>query len=54
VKITYNTKLWAEELLINIRLINMQNRVKAHELRQRDEQALVTELTKYRVIFFLF
>ena len=25
-------------------------RVKAHELRQRDEKALVEELTKFRVI----
>ena len=28
-------------------------RVKAHELRQKDEKALVEELTKFRVNFIL-
>jgi hypothetical protein len=29
-------------------------RVKAHELRQKDEKALVDELTKFRVSFLVF
>ena len=28
-----------------------RERVKAHELRKKDEDALVSELTKYRVLF---
>lgn len=30
-----------------------REKVKAHELRKKEEDALVSELTKYRVLFFI-